>query len=92
MKWRSRDGTRGLKARGSGTGTGPMFTGTGRDRDRASWDQDGSGTTACGNEREWDWKTSPMQHSRVVICLQRGTHDLHMIQLMPLPPHHSLLH
>jgi len=42
---------------------GPMFTGTGRDRDRASRDRDGSGTAACGNGRERDWKTSPVQHS-----------------------------
>ena len=28
----------------------------------------------------------------VVICLQRGENDLHMVQLMPLPPHHLLLH
>ena len=42
---------------------GPMFMGTGQDRDRASRDQDGSGTAACGNRRERDWKTSPVQHS-----------------------------
>ena len=42
---------------------GPMFTGTGQDRDRASRDRDGSGTAACGNGRERDWKTSPVQHS-----------------------------
>jgi len=24
----------------------------------------------------------------VVICLQQGANDLHMVQLMPLPPHH----
>ena len=34
---------------------------------------------------EW-WGTG------VVICLERGTNDLHMVQLMPLPPHHLLLH
>jgi len=28
----------------------------------------------------------------VVICLERGADDLHMVQLMPLPPHHPLLH
>ena len=28
----------------------------------------------------------------MVICLQRGANDLHMVQLMPLPPHHLLLH
>ena len=27
----------------------------------------------------------------VVICLARGANDLHMIQLMPLPPRHLLL-
>ena len=27
----------------------------------------------------------------VVICLERGAIDLHMVQLMPLPPHHLLL-
>ena len=33
---------------------------------------------------EW-WGTG------VVICLQRGANDLHMVQLMPLPPHRLLL-
>jgi len=27
----------------------------------------------------------------VVICLERGANDLHMVQLMPLPPHHLSL-
>ena len=27
----------------------------------------------------------------MAICLERGTNDLHMVQLMPLPPHHLLL-
>jgi len=27
----------------------------------------------------------------VVICLERGANDLHIVQLMPLPPHHLLL-
>jgi len=27
----------------------------------------------------------------VVICLEQGTNDLHMVQLMPLPPHRLLL-
>jgi len=27
----------------------------------------------------------------VVICLERGANDLHMIQLMPLPLHHLSL-
>jgi len=26
----------------------------------------------------------------MVICLERGTNDLHMVQLMPLPPPSSL--
>jgi len=30
--------------------------------------------------------------SGVVICLEQGADDLHMVQLMPLPPHHLLLH
>ena len=28
----------------------------------------------------------------VVICLEWGASELHMVQLMPLPPHHLLLH
>ena len=29
----------------------------------------------------------------MVICLDRGADDLHMVQLVPLPPqHHLLLH
>jgi len=28
----------------------------------------------------------------MVICLERGADDLHMVQLMPLPPHCLLLH
>jgi len=28
----------------------------------------------------------------VVICLERGADDLHMVQLMPVPLHHLLLH
>ena len=27
----------------------------------------------------------------MVICLERGANDLHMVQLMPLPPGHLLL-
>ena len=27
----------------------------------------------------------------MVICLERGTNDLHMVQLMPVPPRHLLL-
>jgi len=28
----------------------------------------------------------------VVISLERGAKDLHMVHLMPRPPHHVLLH
>jgi len=28
----------------------------------------------------------------MVICPERGADDLHMVQLMLLPPHHLLLH
>ena len=28
----------------------------------------------------------------VAICLERCANDLHMIQLMPMPPYHLLLH
>jgi len=28
----------------------------------------------------------------VVICQEQGANDLHMVQLMPLSPHHLLLH
>jgi len=35
-------------------------------------------------QTEW-WDTG------VGICLERGAIDFHMIQLMPLPPHHLLL-
>jgi len=28
----------------------------------------------------------------VAICLEQGVNDLHMAQLMTLPPHHLLLH
>jgi len=27
----------------------------------------------------------------MAICLEQGADDLHMVQLMPLPPHHLLL-
>jgi len=27
----------------------------------------------------------------MLICLERGANDLHMVQLMPLPPHHLSL-
>jgi len=28
----------------------------------------------------------------MVICLEQGASDLHMVQFMPLPCHHLLLH
>jgi len=28
----------------------------------------------------------------MVICVQQGANVLYMVQLMPLPPHHLLLH
>jgi len=34
---------------------------------------------------EW-WGTG------MVVCLERGTNDLHMVQLMPMPPYHSLFY
>jgi len=36
-------------------------------------------------ENEW-WDTS------MVICLGLGANDLHVVQLMPLPPDYLLLH
>jgi len=27
----------------------------------------------------------------MVICLEQGANNLHMVQLMPVPPHHLLL-
>jgi len=27
----------------------------------------------------------------MVICMKRGANDMHMVQLMPLPPRHLLL-
>jgi len=29
--------------------------------------------------------------AEMVICLEQGVNDLHMVQLMPLPPDHLLL-
>jgi len=28
----------------------------------------------------------------MVVCLEQGANDLHMVQLLPLPPDHFLLH
>jgi len=43
------------------------------------------------------WRASGLKKIKwrgagMVIYLQWGAHDLHMVQLMPLPPHHHLLH
>jgi len=35
----------------------------------------------------WPVKTE-WRGSVMVICLERGANDFHMVQLMPLPPHH----
>jgi len=32
--------------------------------------------------------TQSINHAGVVICLEQGANNLHMVQLMPLPPHH----
>jgi len=37
-------------------------------------------------------KLSDEVHTGVIIYLEQGANDLHMVQLMPLPPHHLLLH
>jgi len=37
-------------------------------------------------------KLSDKEDGGLVICLKRGANDLHVVQLMPLPPHHLLLH
>jgi len=44
-------------------------------------------------KQNWTQKQHWSIHdTQVVICLQRGADDLHMVQLMPLPPNHLLLH
>ena len=47
--------------------------------DAVGWE----GHPACKNMEWWG--------AGVVICLERGANDLHMVQLMLLPPHHLLL-
>jgi len=40
------------------------------------------------------WYKPILQYQKgtgMVICLERGANDLHMVHLMPLPPHHLLL-
>jgi len=34
----------------------------------------------------------PDINDEMVICLEQGANNLHMIELMLLPPHHLLLH
>jgi len=41
------------------------------------------GRPACKKTEGWG--------TGVVICLERGADDLHMVHLIPLPPHHLLL-
>jgi len=43
-----------------------------------------------GRKAIWPVKTE-WWGTGVVICLERGANDLHMVQLMPLPSHHLLL-
>ena len=43
------------------------------------------------------WQEKHPAHNKVsdtgvVICLELGANDLHMVHLMPLPPRHLLLH
>ena len=37
-------------------------------------------------------RESGLQNWVMKCCLERGANDLHMVQLMPLQPHHLLLH
>jgi len=37
-------------------------------------------------------KLSDERGASMDICLLRGANDLHMVQLMPLPPHYLFLH
>jgi len=39
----------------------------------------------------WQQEWHPACKNWVVIYLEWGANDLHMVQLMPLPPHHLLL-
>ena len=44
------------------------------------------------NRNLFDSCTKRYSTRGVIVCLQRGENDLLMVQLMPLPPHHLLLH
>ena len=56
--------------------------------------QNAISSTFCGLTLGWaSGKASGLWWGTgVVICLERGAADLYMVQLMPLPPHHLLLH
>jgi len=40
----------------------------------------------------FDWLANSYTVHDVVICVERGANDLHMVLLMPLPHHHSSIH
>jgi len=44
-----------------------------------------------GREGIWPGKTE-WWGTGVVVGLEQGVNDLHIVQLMPLPPYHLLLH
>jgi len=44
-----------------------------------------------GRKGVWPVKTE-WRGIGMVICLEQGANDLHMVQLMPLPPQHLLIH
>jgi len=48
-------------------------------------------TLLVGSQEEHPACKKLSDSAGVVICLERGANDLHMVQLMPLPSHHLLL-
>ena len=57
------------------------------------WDDVGALTLLVGRQYEHlACKKTEWWGAGVVICVQRDANDMHMIQLMPLPPHHLLLY
>ena len=44
-----------------------------------------------GRKGIWPVKNMEWSGAGMVICLERGANDLHMVQLMPLTPHYLLL-
>jgi len=48
-------------------------------------------TLLVGNHEEHPACKELSDSAGVVICLERGANDLHMVQLMPLPSHLLLL-